>query len=166
MYLGGDGHVERKAVLDLGQAANSSDVVVVEACQELHQKHLLPENLEFCKRLKEEYAQRDYADLMNTTFALIPAGRSPATIRLGEALSAGAVPVFIHNRYIKPFPDRISWRLFSLSFPTAEASSIIDRLRMIPEEQLLAMQVMDFIIGLEKESVDFCCCRVLGCVAT
>lgn len=34
---------------------------------------------------------------MNTTFALLPAGRSPATYRLAEALSAGALPVFIHQ---------------------------------------------------------------------
>lgn len=141
LYLSRSGVAEREAVRQIGIDANSSDVVVLEICQEINGEHLLPENIEFCERRKQEYAGEGYADLMNTTFALIPAGRSPATYRLGEALSAGAIPVFVHEAYVKPFPDRIPWRLCSLSFPVEEAASIIERLRAIPEQKLMAMQV-------------------------
>lgn len=58
---------------------------------------LLSWNKELCQSSQKGYDETSYADLMNTTFALLPAGRSPATYRLGEALSAGALPVFIHQ---------------------------------------------------------------------
>lgn len=58
---------------------------------------LLSWNKALCESLQREYDHASYDDLMNTTFALLPAGRSPATYRLGEALSAGAIPVFVHQ---------------------------------------------------------------------
>lgn len=124
-----------------GLAANSSDVVVSESCQELHGEHLLEKNLEFCIRLKKASERYDYNDLMNSTFALIPAGRSPATHRLAEALSAGCIPVFVHDDFVKPFPDRIPWRKCSLSFPIEEAPGMMDALRAVTPSQLLSMQV-------------------------
>lgn len=50
-----------------------------------------------CESLLAEYNKQDYKDLMNSTFALVPGGRSPATYRLGEVLSAGCIPVFVHE---------------------------------------------------------------------
>lgn len=141
LYLSKKGMLVRQAVRQIAIEVDSPDVVVVETCQELHGEHLLPENLELCEDLARQYGEYDYGDLMNTTFALIPAGRSPATYRLAEALSAGAIPVMIHSGFVKPFPDRIPWRLFSMSFPIEEAPGIIDVLRSIPEPQLAAMQV-------------------------
>lgn len=58
-----------------------------------------------------------------------------------QALSAGCIPVFVNNDFIKPFPDRIQWRLFSYSFPTEEIPRLIDTLRSVPEEKLKEMQV-------------------------
>lgn len=127
----------------LGLNANSSDVVVSVVCQKLHGEQLLAENVDLCTQLDRVWLDTDYGDLMNTTFALIPAGRSPATYRLGEALSAGAIPVFIHNDFVKPFPNRIPWRLCSFSFPVEEAPYIIETLRAVPQEKLTAMQVKD-----------------------
>lgn len=54
-------------------------------------------NKAHCESLLEEYNTQDYKDLMNSTFALVPGGRSPATYRLGEVLSAGCIPVFVHE---------------------------------------------------------------------
>ncbi|CAM9982432.1 unnamed protein product, partial [Pylaiella littoralis] len=116
------------------------DVVVVERCHDLHNEQLLSWNKELCESSRKEYDRASYGDLMNTTFALLPAGRSPATYRLGEALSAGALPVFIHQDFVKPFPDKIPWSEFSFSFPADEASNVINTLRAVPEKRLAQMQ--------------------------
>lgn len=142
LYLSGNGFPERTAVRNLGDAAaNDSSVVVVEKCQTRHDEHLQSRNVDLCEGLQREYDKTDYSDLMNTTFALVPAGRSPATYRLGEALSAGAIPVFIHQNFVKPFPGKIPWSTFSFSFPAEEAPRIIDTLRAVPVEKLAKMQV-------------------------
>ncbi|CAM9463743.1 unnamed protein product [Laminaria digitata] len=155
LYLSGNGHLERTAVRNLGEAAaNDPSVVVVEKCQTRHNEHLQSRNVELCEGLKRDYDKTDYGDLMNTTFALVPAGRSPATYRLGEALSAGAIPVFIHQNFVKPFPGKIPWSTFSFSVPAEESPSIIDTLRAVPVEKLAkmqatALQVFDSYFGRE-----------------
>lgn len=53
-------------------------------CFELHGEHLLQENVELCQGLQSLYGEHDYETLMDTTFGLVPAGRSPGTYRLGE----------------------------------------------------------------------------------
>lgn len=136
-----DGSVEREAVRQIGLNTNSTDVVVVERCHATSPGMQAPENLEFCTQLLKQYDKYDYADLMNTTFSLIPAGRSPATYRLAECLSAGSIPVFINFSFVKPFPDRIPWNRFSFSFPIDEAPGLLKTLRAIPEQQLKTMQV-------------------------
>lgn len=56
-----------------------------------------------------------YSDLMNTTYALILPGAKIATIRLLEAMSAGAIPVFVDiGDYIRPFSSLIRWHDCSL----------------------------------------------------
>ncbi|CAN0075141.1 unnamed protein product, partial [Ectocarpus sp. 4 AP-2014] len=122
LYLSGNGLLERSAVLDLmsggasaaavpaegrgemggangdSRSSSSSDVLVVERCCDFHNEQLLSWNKAMCEAFQQEYNDSpSYGDLMNTTFALLPAGRSPATYRLAEALSAGALPVFIHQ---------------------------------------------------------------------
>lgn len=145
-YPRGDGKIERGGLYQLAIDANSTDVVVAEHCLEVHQEHLLPENVDRCKRLNREYLAVDYADIMNTTFALVPAGRSPATYRLGEALSAGAIPVFVHDNFVKPFPARIPWHRCSFTFSSQDTPGIIDALRAVPHQRLLEMQVSDHLI--------------------
>lgn len=141
MYLSGNGHAEREAVRNIGQTSQDTDVVVVEKCQTRHNEHKLSWNVELCQSLQRDYDMSDYKDLMNTTFALLPGGRSPATYRLGEALSAGTIPVFLINYYVKPFPGRIPWRKFSVTFATEEASIVLKTLRAIPMEKVIEMQV-------------------------
>lgn len=103
--MSGEGYSERTAVLEVAAASNDPRVAVAVKCMETHLEHLQPHNVEFCTLAKRRFGSLDYADLMNSTFALIPAGRSPATYRLGEALSAGAIPVFIHQNFVKPFAE-------------------------------------------------------------
>jgi len=68
-------------------------VVVVLQC-EPREVHLFPKEVD-CAAWQAEYDSYDYVDLLNTTFALVPGGRSPGTFRLSEAMGAGAVPVFV-----------------------------------------------------------------------
>ena len=134
--------MERTAVRTVADTATDpSGVVVVEMCDRFHGEPERPRNLKMCQGLQKEYDKTDYGDLMNTTFALLPAGRSPATYRLGEALSAGAIPVFIHQNFVKPFPGRIPWQTFSFTFPAEEAPRIIDTLRAVSPRKLAKMQV-------------------------
>ncbi|CAM9123156.1 unnamed protein product [Ectocarpus sp. 6 AP-2014] len=94
-----------------------------------------------CGASQREYdSSPSYGDLMNTTFALLPAGRSPATYRLAEALSAGALPVFIHQDFVKPFPGKIPWSEFSFSFPPEEVPRMLKTLRAVPDKKLAQMQ--------------------------
>ncbi|CAM9123001.1 unnamed protein product [Ectocarpus sp. 6 AP-2014] len=165
LYLSGNGLLERSAVLDLmsggGSAAaapaegrgemggangdshssSSPDVLVVERCCNFHSEQLLSWNKAMCEASQREYdSSPSYGDLMNTTFALLPAGRSPATYRLAEALSAGALPVFIHQDFVKPFPGKIPWSEFSFSFPSEEVPRMLKTLRAVPDKKLAQMQ--------------------------
>lgn len=73
---------ERAVVSRLHDERNG--VVSVVHCFELHEEHLKPENIEYCSWVRQRYREYHYEELMNTTFALVPAGRSPGTFRLGE----------------------------------------------------------------------------------
>lgn len=82
IYLRGYGLEERSAVSRLHDPA--SRIVSVVKCSTMHGDERLPENRDYCDRSKRRYDTYDYADMMNTTFALVPSGRSPGTFRLGE----------------------------------------------------------------------------------
>lgn len=151
LYLSGNGHAEREAVRQLGiYSSTSSDVVVLEHCQKRHQQSDLLKNIRTCQDELEQYNMTTYGDLMNTTFALLPAGRSPATFRLGEALSSGAIPVFIHDNFVKPFPTRIPWGTFSFTFSPDEILRVVDTLRAVPNEKLVEMQVTSSCVHVQQ----------------
>lgn len=82
LYLAGHGSEERMNLETLHDYGDG--VVAVMRCFKLHQKHLLPQNIDFCKELDSRYNNYDYEGLMNTTFGLVPAGRQPGSFRLGE----------------------------------------------------------------------------------
>ncbi|CAM9896538.1 unnamed protein product, partial [Ectocarpus fasciculatus] len=82
LYLRGYGLEERSAVSRVHDPANG--VVSVIKCSSMHGDEMLPENRDYCKRSRKRYDLYDYEKLMNTTFALVPAGRSPGSFRLGE----------------------------------------------------------------------------------
>lgn len=70
------------SVLRLHNEANG--VIVAMKCFDSHGEPLVPGNVEYCRKHQARYDAFDYEHLMNTTFALVPGGRSPATFRLGE----------------------------------------------------------------------------------
>jgi glucuronyl/N-acetylglucosaminyl transferase EXT1 len=75
-------------------------------------------NAACCARMHVLHASYGFADLMNTTFGLVPPGRSPASYRLTEVLAAGCIPVFVGLEYaILPFSEVIPWSEFSFFAP-------------------------------------------------
>ncbi|CAN0164439.1 unnamed protein product [Hapterophycus canaliculatus] len=82
LYLQGYGIEERSVVSRVHDTSNG--IVSVVRCSDMHGDELLPENKEYCDRMAQRYERYDYDRLMNTTFGLVPAGRSPGTFRLGE----------------------------------------------------------------------------------
>lgn len=82
VYLSGHGAEERMSALHLHNEANG--VIVAMKCFDSHGEPLVPGNEEYCREHQARYDAFDYQDLMNTTFGLVPGGRSPATFRLGE----------------------------------------------------------------------------------
>ncbi len=122
----------------------SNRVIVAMHCLESHGEHLLPEFLTYCQQLKDGYDDYDYASLMNTTFGLVPAGRSPASYRLAEVMGSGAIPVLVARDYVLPFREQIDWSAFSFLFsPDRVELDMMATLRGISQRQLEEMQVRD-----------------------
>lgn len=76
------GSEERASIMTLHDDANG--VVVVAKCADYILGHW-PEYAERCDQLLPMYHAYDYELLINSTFALLPAGGSPGTHRLAEA---------------------------------------------------------------------------------
>ncbi len=120
----------------------SSQVIVAMRCLESHGEHLKPKFLAYCQQLKDAYDDYDYANLMNTTFGLVPAGRSPASFRLAEVMGAGAIPVFVARDYVLPFGEHIDWSSFSISIPPDRVElDMMRTLKALSPRQLEEMQV-------------------------
>lgn len=127
-------------MLTLHDEANG--VVVSMHCLESHGEHLLPEYVDYCQQLKDTFQEYDYDILMNTTFGLIPAGRQPATFRLAEVMSAGAIPVFVARDVVLPFREQIDWPSFSFLFsPETVESDMMRTLKAFSSTELRQMQV-------------------------
>lgn len=139
LYLNSHGSEERVSLRPLHDEDNG--VITALGCFEVHKEHLMEENVEYCEGLKSRFEKFDYNRLMNTTFGLVPGGRSPGTYRLAEVMSAGAIPVFVARDIIQPFREQFDWPSFSFSFaPTDVWSSLMKTLRAVPPDQLAEMQ--------------------------
>lgn len=162
LYPGGHGAEERQSVLPLHDEANG--VVVSMHCLESHGEHLLPQFVVYCQQLKETYHDHDYASLMNTTFGLVPAGRSPATFRLAEVMGAGAIPVLVTRDFVPPFREQIDWASFSFAFaPDQVGPEMMATLRAIPQAQLQEMQVGDGNSNRRPACVRGGSCKISWC---
>lgn len=116
--------------------------VIALTCFELHGEHLLPENTAFCDALNSTASRYEYSHLMSSTFGLVPGGRSPATYRLAEVMSAGAIPVIVARDYVRPFPERIDWPSMSFMFTPDEVGEyMMAVLRAVEPKKLWEMQV-------------------------
>ncbi|CAN0320203.1 unnamed protein product, partial [Pylaiella littoralis] len=139
VYLSRGGSEERMSLVPLHDERNG--VVMSLHCFEMHGEHLLPENVEYCKSLKDRYDDHDYEGLMNTTFGLVPAGRSPGTYRLGEVMSAGSIPVFVGRDMVLPFREDFDWPSFSFMFsPDQVGSHMVRTLQAVSRAELEEMQ--------------------------
>ncbi|CBJ48874.1 Glycosyltransferase, family GT47 [Ectocarpus siliculosus] len=139
LYLSRHGSGERMSLVPLQDEANG--VIMSLHCFELHNEHLLPENVEYCRALSDRYGDHSYESLMNSTFGLVPAGRSPGTFRLGEVMSAGSIPVFVGWDLVLPFKELIDWSSFSFAFaPDQVGPQMVRTLRAVPRAELEQMQ--------------------------
>lgn len=140
VYLTYHGSEDRMSLVPLHDEEHG--VVISLRCFGNHGEHLFPENVEYCQSLWSRYGDYDYGTLMNTTFGLVPAGRSPGTFRLGEVMSSGAIPVFVGRDIVPAFRERFDWDSFSFSFtPDQVGTHIVKTLQAVPQAQLKEMQV-------------------------
>ncbi|CAN0136402.1 unnamed protein product [Pylaiella littoralis] len=153
VYLSMHGSEERMSLVPIHDEENG--VITSMRCFEMHNEHLLPENVEYCQTLKDRFDDYDYASLMNTTFGLVPAGRSPGTYRLGEVMSAGAIPVFVGRDIVPPFLEQFDWSSFSFMFaPDQVGPSLVKTLRAIPRAELEEMQRKSLEVYREMFGMD------------
>jgi hypothetical protein len=115
-------------------------VVVLLRCLD-REMRFFPETLN-CSGWNQEFETYDYTDLLNSTFALIPGGRSPGTYRLTEAMAAGSIPVFVDQFddqiYVRPLDGIIPWELMSVRIPASMVDTLIPSLLKWTTEDIIA----------------------------
>ncbi|KAG0579875.1 hypothetical protein KC19_4G130600 [Ceratodon purpureus] len=142
-YLGENGDGVFRSFDSFRGMHNGDDVVVATSCRHGTNDLIRKERPHLGINCDEDaalYAKYDFADLMNTTFGLVPAGRQPNSFRFIEVLSAGAIPVLIADNYVKPFDTLIHWHECLLQFPTSQMLRIIPALRAFRPEGILKRQ--------------------------
>lgn len=80
-----------------------------------------------------------YRELRRAEFALCPAGWTPWSRRIYEALLVGSIPVLIPGDFVPPFADRLDWSRFSLSVPDPKIASLDALVRGLPRARVEAM---------------------------
>ena len=139
----------RTRLLDLVHLSTAAKrIVVAVQCHKLHGEHKLPAYSDRCSAYDEAMRLApEYTTLLNTTFALVPGGRQPASFRLNEVMAVGAIPVFISgdkdttSPYVLPFDGIIDWGKFSFHFSwDTPAREIVDALLHVDDSQLKIMQ--------------------------
>ncbi len=122
---------------------NGKDVIVATTCLHETNDKLVrwqPWKATGCEEDQRVYDSYDFVDLLNSTFAFVPAGRSPASYRFLEVLSAGAIPVLIADDYVRPFESLIQWERCLLQFSTHDLHRILPTLRSLPKEDVVDRQ--------------------------
>jgi len=140
----------RHALLSLNaHSTPAAPIAVAVTCIAIHRQHLQPANRAWCDTLTKAAAEYPrYVDLLNTTFALVPGGRQPASFRLNEVMRAGCIPVFVSgdaktsSPYVRPFAEVIPWQQISLhvSFDGLSNGALLAALQRIPDAKLQHMQ--------------------------
>lgn len=80
--------------------------------------------------------------MRSSKFCLHPAGDTPSSCRLFDAIVSHCVPVIVSDRIELPFEDEIDYSEFSVFFSIKEAVKpgyMIDQLRQIPKERWIEM---------------------------
>ncbi|CAM9443999.1 unnamed protein product [Ectocarpus sp. 4 AP-2014] len=139
IYFNQHGYEERASIVTLHDPERG--VVVAQKCSDRCLKTCPETYRRFCaEEMMPRYESFDYEDLMNTTFALVPGGASPGSYRLGEVMSAGAIPVIVVRDWVKPFAEKVDWSSFSFTFSPDEVPQMLEVLRSLPLAEMEKMQ--------------------------
>jgi len=147
-YFGGEGK-RRDELLALDGQREPHDggrvAVVRLGCHKLHGEHLLLANRHRCERLEASLRTApSFVELLNATFALLPAGRQPATLRLNEAMAAATIPIFVAGDarapYVPPYSQLIDWHTIALNVGWSELPRLPRMLSSLTPAKVAAMQ--------------------------
>jgi hypothetical protein len=88
------------------------------------------------------YVQQSSKGMRSSKFCLDPAGDTPSSCRLFDAIASHCVPVIVSDQIELPFEDEIDYSQFSLFFSFKEALQpgyMIDQLRKFPKQKWTEM---------------------------
>lgn len=80
--------------------------------------------------------------MRSSKFCLHPAGDTPSSCRLFDAIVSHCVPVIVSDQIELPYEDEIDYSQFSVFFSINEAIQpgyMVDQLRQIPKERWIKM---------------------------
>ncbi|EYU25911.1 hypothetical protein MIMGU_mgv1a009897mg [Erythranthe guttata] len=90
----------------------------------------------------EEGFKASAEQMRSSKFCLHPAGDTPSSCRLFDAIVSHCIPVIVSDRLELPFESEIDYKEFSMFFSVNEALQpgyLIDKLRAVSEDQWLKM---------------------------
>lgn len=97
----------------------------------------------FKKNLKSNlWCNQSTQGMRSSKFCLHPAGDTPSSNRLFDAIASHCVPVIVSDHIELPFEAELDYTKFSLFFSVKEAlvpGYIVEHLRKIPENEWLKM---------------------------
>lgn len=80
--------------------------------------------------------------MRSSKFCLHPAGDTPSSCRLFDAIVSHCVPVIVSDQIELPYEDEIDYSRFSIFFSVKEALTpgyMVDQLRLFPKERWIEM---------------------------
>jgi hypothetical protein len=86
--------------------------------------------------------QQSSKGMRSSKFCLHPAGDTPSSCRLFDAIVSHCVPVIVSDQIELPFEDEIDYSQFSLFFSFKEALQpgyMVDQLRKVPKQKWTEM---------------------------
>lgn len=86
--------------------------------------------------------QQSSKGMRSSKFCLHPAGDTPSSCRLFDAIVSHCVPVIVSDQIELPFEDEIDYSQFSIFFSTKEALQpgyMVDQLRKFPKQKWTEM---------------------------
>lgn len=114
---------------------NGKDIVVVTTCKQVSSNEVAKVEAR-CAKDQFVYDQYKFDDLINSTFALVPAGSGVSSYRLMEVLSAGSIPVAISESIVLPFDSLIEWRRCLFVFPPSQMHRIVPTLQTLNKDEI------------------------------
>ncbi|BBN10291.1 putative arabinosyltransferase [Marchantia polymorpha subsp. ruderalis] len=92
----------------------------------------------------EEGLQQATVGMRSSKFCLHPAGDTPSSCRLFDAIASHCVPVIISDKIELPYEDVLDYSTFALFYSVEESLEpdwLVEQLRNISQEQWLAMWI-------------------------